>query len=82
MEKLEQQLDLPRVVRVHFTGCPNSCGQAQVRLTPRLPLACNEPAPRLLAHMLVRTLTHFMLLELHVARQPGLVPSPSTACCP
>ncbi|KAF5831635.1 hypothetical protein DUNSADRAFT_12795 [Dunaliella salina] len=30
MEKLEQQLELPRNVRVHFTGCPNSCGQAQV----------------------------------------------------
>ncbi len=31
MESLERQLDLPRPVRVHFTGCPNSCGQAQVR---------------------------------------------------
>uniref|UniRef100_A0A7S3R153 Ferredoxin--nitrite reductase, chloroplastic n=1 Tax=Dunaliella tertiolecta TaxID=3047 RepID=A0A7S3R153_DUNTE len=30
MEKLEHQLELPRNVRVHFTGCPNSCGQAQV----------------------------------------------------
>ena len=30
MDKLEQQLELPRTVRVHFTGCPNSCGQAQV----------------------------------------------------
>ncbi len=32
MEKLEQELTLPRAVRVHFTGCPNSCGQAQVRV--------------------------------------------------
>lgn len=31
MASLEQQLDLPRTVRIHFTGCPNSCGQAQVR---------------------------------------------------
>jgi ferredoxin-nitrite reductase len=30
MEKLEERLDMPRPVRIHFTGCPNSCGQAQV----------------------------------------------------
>lgn len=30
VSKLEAQLDLPRTVRVHWTGCPNSCGQAQV----------------------------------------------------
>ena len=30
VSKLESQLELPRTVRVHFTGCPNSCGQAQV----------------------------------------------------
>jgi len=28
--KLEAELDLPRPVRIHWTGCPNSCGQAQV----------------------------------------------------
>ena len=28
--KLEEQLDLPKKVRMHWTGCPNSCGQAQV----------------------------------------------------
>ncbi|GAB4819719.1 hypothetical protein N2152v2_006765 [Parachlorella kessleri] len=28
--KLEEQLDFPRPVRMHWTGCPNSCGQAQV----------------------------------------------------
>jgi ferredoxin-nitrite reductase len=28
--KLEQQLDIPATVRIHWTGCPNSCGQAQV----------------------------------------------------
>ncbi|MEM9568225.1 MAG: ferredoxin--nitrite reductase [Cyanobacteria bacterium P01_E01_bin.34] len=27
---LEQELILPRSVRIHWTGCPNSCGQAQV----------------------------------------------------
>lgn len=27
---LEAQLSLPRPVRIHWTGCPNSCGQAQV----------------------------------------------------
>jgi dissimilatory sulfite reductase (desulfoviridin) alpha/beta subunit len=32
METLESQLDLPRNIRIHFTGCPNSCGQAQVRV--------------------------------------------------
>ncbi|KAL3141562.1 hypothetical protein ABBQ32_004808 [Trebouxia sp. C0010 RCD-2024] len=30
VEKLEQQLDIPEAVRIHWTGCPNSCGQAQV----------------------------------------------------
>ena len=25
--KLEEQLDLPKKVRMHWTGCPNSCGQ-------------------------------------------------------
>eukprot|EP00471_Norrisiella_sphaerica_P001743 CAMPEP_0184487870 /NCGR_PEP_ID=MMETSP0113_2-20130426/10383_1 /TAXON_ID=91329 /ORGANISM="Norrisiella sphaerica, Strain BC52" /LENGTH=640 /DNA_ID=CAMNT_0026870293 /DNA_START=359 /DNA_END=2281 /DNA_ORIENTATION=- len=28
--KLEQRLSLDRPVRIHWTGCPNSCGQAQV----------------------------------------------------
>lgn len=28
--KLEEALDLPKPVRIHWTGCPNSCGQAQV----------------------------------------------------
>ncbi|MEN9251554.1 MAG: ferredoxin--nitrite reductase [Thermostichales cyanobacterium BF4_bins_65] len=27
---LDQQLILPRPVRIHWTGCPNSCGQPQV----------------------------------------------------
>lgn len=30
MEVLEQELELPRIVRIHWTGCPNSCGQPQV----------------------------------------------------
>ena len=29
-EALERELDLPRPVRIHWTGCPNSCGQPQV----------------------------------------------------
>lgn len=29
-ERLDAELELPRLVRVHWTGCPNSCGQAQV----------------------------------------------------
>ncbi len=27
---LEAQLNIPKTVRMHWTGCPNSCGQAQV----------------------------------------------------
>lgn len=27
---LEERLDIPQTVRIHWTGCPNSCGQAQV----------------------------------------------------
>lgn len=30
VSKLEASLHLPRPVRIHWTGCPNSCGQAQV----------------------------------------------------
>ncbi|KAG8467830.1 hypothetical protein KFE25_006882 [Diacronema lutheri] len=29
-ERLDAELELPRLVRLHWTGCPNSCGQAQV----------------------------------------------------
>lgn len=35
--KLEEQLDIPRTVRMHWTGCPNSCGQAS-----RLCLQCDS----------------------------------------
>ncbi len=28
--QLEQELEIPDLVRIHVTGCPNSCGQAQV----------------------------------------------------
>ena len=27
VEKLEAQLDIPQGIRMHWTGCPNSCGQ-------------------------------------------------------
>eukprot|EP00968_Pinguiococcus_pyrenoidosus_P009994 scaffold778_cov263-Pinguiococcus_pyrenoidosus.AAC.17 len=27
---LEERLEIPQNVRIHWTGCPNSCGQAQV----------------------------------------------------
>ena len=30
VHKLEEELDIPQMVRIHWTGCPNSCGQAQV----------------------------------------------------
>ncbi|MBJ7899544.1 MAG: ferredoxin--nitrite reductase [Cyanobacteria bacterium RI_101] len=29
-QALEKELELPRPVRIHWTGCPNSCGQPQV----------------------------------------------------
>ena len=33
--KLEQQLDFPTKVRMHWTGCPNSCGQVSlISITP------------------------------------------------
>ena len=35
VQKLESQLDIPKVVRMHWTGCPNSCGQ--VRAPPAAP---------------------------------------------
>ena len=30
VRKLESQLDIPKVVRMHWTGCPNSCGQVRI----------------------------------------------------
>jgi ferredoxin-nitrite reductase len=30
MEELEAELKIPQTVRIHWTGCPNSCGQPQV----------------------------------------------------
>lgn len=30
IRELEAELELPRSVRIHWTGCPNSCGQPQV----------------------------------------------------
>jgi ferredoxin-nitrite reductase len=30
MEELEAELEMPQTVRIHWTGCPNSCGQPQV----------------------------------------------------
>lgn len=30
LEALQQRLELPHPVRTHWTGCPNSCGQAQL----------------------------------------------------
>ncbi|KAL4420572.1 hypothetical protein ABPG75_010228 [Micractinium tetrahymenae] len=30
VRQLEAELDIPKLVRIHWTGCPNSCGQAQV----------------------------------------------------
>jgi ferredoxin-nitrite reductase len=30
IKELEAELDLPHPVRIHWTGCPNSCGQPQV----------------------------------------------------
>eukprot|EP00242_Pyramimonas_sp_CCMP2087_P010300 CAMPEP_0198212628 /NCGR_PEP_ID=MMETSP1445-20131203/26849_1 /TAXON_ID=36898 /ORGANISM="Pyramimonas sp., Strain CCMP2087" /LENGTH=602 /DNA_ID=CAMNT_0043887123 /DNA_START=226 /DNA_END=2034 /DNA_ORIENTATION=- len=29
-EHLERTLDMPKEVRIHWTGCPNTCGQVQV----------------------------------------------------
>ena len=35
-EKLEQQLDIPKKVRIHWTGCPNSCGQVSTPIASLL----------------------------------------------
>lgn len=41
VEKLEQQLEFPNKVRIHWTGCPNSCGQVSGgrRGPPSLPVS-------------------------------------------
>lgn len=38
IQKLEEQLEFDRPVRIHWTGCPNSCGQVRraVFLVPQL----------------------------------------------
>jgi ferredoxin-nitrite reductase len=30
IQELEQLVEVDRPIRIHFTGCPNSCGQVQV----------------------------------------------------
>ncbi|HEY9837093.1 MAG TPA: ferredoxin--nitrite reductase, partial [Vampirovibrionales bacterium] len=30
VQELEAELEIPKTVRIHWTGCPNSCGQPQV----------------------------------------------------
>ena len=30
IEELEAELEMPKPIRIHWTGCPNSCGQPQV----------------------------------------------------
>jgi ferredoxin-nitrite reductase len=30
IKELEAELSVPKPVRIHWTGCPNSCGQPQV----------------------------------------------------
>ena len=39
-EKLDELISVPKPLRIHWTGCPNSCGQA------RLPLPLPLPLPR------------------------------------
>ncbi len=39
VRKLEEQLDFPKPVRMHWTGCPNSCAQARTRTAE-----CSFPA--------------------------------------
>ena len=39
VRKLEEQLDFPKPVRMHWTGCPNSCAQARTRTAK-----CSFPA--------------------------------------
>ncbi|CAI7728695.1 unnamed protein product, partial [Closterium sp. NIES-53] len=34
--QLEETLNLPEPVRIHWTGCPNSCGQVSLSLLPAL----------------------------------------------
>ena len=29
-KELDEALEIPKTVRIHWTGCPNSCGQPQV----------------------------------------------------
>ena len=53
VERLEAAYDIPETVRIHWSGCPNSCGQSQVRRHcvpnrfPTLTLFLNpKPNPR------------------------------------
>lgn len=36
VEALEGAYDIPQTVRMHWSGCPNSCGQSQVGSTRKL----------------------------------------------
>jgi hypothetical protein len=43
VQKLEQQLDIPKKVRIHWTGCPNSCGQVSTYSLFPLCVSCAYP---------------------------------------
>ena len=40
VQKLEQQLDIPKKVRIHWTGCPNSCGQVSSQFSILVVCVC------------------------------------------
>jgi hypothetical protein len=52
VRQLEEQLDIPSLVRMHWTGCPNSCGQVRRRVLPACLPAC---LPAFLPCLLDRT---------------------------
>ena len=43
-EKLEAELDIPQGIRMHWTGCPNSCGQVWVCSASMTTCRCRTPS--------------------------------------
>ena len=53
MKKVDARVEVPKQLRIHWTGCPNSCGQAQVSIKDCTAITCKPkgvPSPQPTTH--------------------------------
>lgn len=69
-KQLEDELDIPKTVRMHWTGCPNSCGQ--VRLIHVDPPLVFESGVAAAVCNVVEEEVRYSLLCLHLSQRRRL----------